>query len=240
MKMRIQLARLGAAWAIWLGLGTAALAQTPTDTAHICRDRPTLLRKLAALPCGILATDSVPVILAKIEQFLDAYQPNPAYPDDLYAKESVRQALHSVKKGGYGIGAVIIGPSGQILHGAHNAQLTKFRSDLHAEMNLLNEFEDDSAFVGYRHKYVYRPGLTVFSSTEPCPMCFIRLATVGVNTKYCAPGPDDGMANRVGCLPLYWRELAAKNPVSHGQSAPVLQQLAHVLFYSYLLDNRMP
>ncbi|MCU0451198.1 MAG: nucleoside deaminase, partial [Bernardetiaceae bacterium] len=219
--MKEKLTRLAAAWVVWLSLATAALAQTPADTALICRDRPTLLRKLVALPCGIQSADSLPVMLAKIERFLDAYQPNPAYPDDPYAKESVRQALISVKKGGYGIGAVIIGPSGQILHGAHNAQLTKLRSDLHAEMNLLNEFEEDSAFAQYRHKYVYRPGLTVFSSTEPCPMCFIRLATVGVNTKYCAPGPDDGMVNRVGCLPLYWRELAAKNQISHGQSAPV-------------------
>lgn len=228
-------------WVIFLHFTTIGQSQgQPAEFDFVTRDRATLVKKLVSLPCGILATDDVKTILAKIEQFLAHYQPDPAYPDDKYAKESVRQALISVKKGGYGIGAVIVDQQGNILHGAHNAQLTEFRSDLHAEMTLLNDFEEQKKFKQYRHKYIYKPGLMVYSSAEPCPMCFIRLATVGVDTKFATPGPDDGMVSRVDCLPPAWRDMAKQHQFGQGKNSPVMQQLAHVLFYSYLLDNRMP
>ncbi len=228
-------------WVIFLRFSTIGQGQDqPAEFDFVTRDRATLINKLVSLPCGILATDDVKTILSKIEQFLDNYQPNPAYPDDKYAKESVRQALISVQKGGYGIGAVIVDQQGNILHGAHNSQLTEFRSDLHAEMTLLNDFEEQKKFKQHRHKYIYKPGLMVYSSAEPCPMCFIRLATVGVDTKFATPGPDDGMVSRVDCLPPAWRDMAKQHQFNQGNNAPILQQLAHVLFYSYLLDNRMP
>ena len=126
----------------------------------------------------------------------------------------------------------------KIIHAAHNAQLAKMRSDLHAEMNLLTQFEESEQSKPYMNKYVYKPGLMVFSSAEPCPMCFIRLATAGVDTRYCATGPDDGMVSRVNCLPLYWRELAGKHSFSKGKSSPIMQRISHVLFFSYLLDDR--
>ena len=69
---------------------------------------------------------------------------------------------------------------------------------------------------------------------------FIRLATVGVNTLYCTPGPDDGMVNRVSCLPPYWADLAAKHSFKKGNCSPVMQKIAHLLFFSFLLDGRGP
>jgi len=105
-------------------------------------------------------------------------------------------------------------------------------------MMLLNEFEDNPKNKKYRNKYVCKEGLTIFSSAEPCPMCFIRIATVGVDTKYCTAGPDDGMTQRVNCLPPYWRDLASEHSIVKARSSPVMQMIAHVLFYSYILDNR--
>ena len=221
--------------------GYGKIFSQTTEDSLITRNKAELLLKLVALPCGIKADDSVPVVLQKLETFIGDYQPDPKYTDDFFAKESVKQALKSVKKGGYGIGAVLYETkSGKLLQAEHNAQLTKLRSDLHAEMHLLNQFEDNKKSKPYRNKYVYKKGLTVFSSAEPCPMCFIRLATVGVDTKYCATGPDDGMVQNMTCLPKYWRELAQKNYIGKGNSSPILQRIAHVLFFSYLLDDRMP
>jgi tRNA(Arg) A34 adenosine deaminase TadA len=239
MKVTVWLAMLGLCLFPFLALGQAS-ADSAQNFDYVTRDRAELVRKLVALPCGIQPTDDVKTILAKIDKFLTAYQPDPAYPDDRYAKESVRQALVSVQKGGYGIGAVIVDQQGNLLHGAHNEQLHQFRSDLHAEMTLLNDFEDNKKFRKYRHKYLCKPGLVVYSSAEPCPMCFIRLATAGVDTKYVAAGPDDGMVSRVDCLPPAWRDMAKQHQFGPGHNAPILRQLAHVLFYSYLLDNRMP
>ena len=202
-------------------------------------NRGELMLRFTMIPCGIQPKDNVKTICSKLEKFLISYKDDPNFPDDKFAKVANWQALKSVKMGGYGIGALIYeNKTGKILHAAHNSQLTKSRSDLHGEMMLLNEFEDNPRNKKYRNKYVCKEGLTIFSSAEPCPMCFIRIATVGVDTKYCTAGPDDGMTQRVNCLPPYWRDLASKHLIVKARSSPVMQMIAHVLFYSYILDNR--
>jgi tRNA(Arg) A34 adenosine deaminase TadA len=134
----------------------------------------------------------------------------------------------------------LINQEGKIIAAAHNSQIQKHRSDLHAEMTLLTDFEESRISKQYVNIYVYKPGLIVFSSAEPCPMCFIRINTAGADTKYCTPGPDDGMASRTDFLPPAWKEMAMKRKVSLGNCSPVMQKMSHLLFYSYLLDNRGP
>ena len=226
---------------------TCTIAQqtkVPVDSIpsgyFVTHSRAELRHKLSDLPLGIKVGDSIPVIIQKIEKFVTNYQPQKLYPDDLFAKESILQTVISFKEGGYGIGAVLIDSKGNIIAKDHNSQIQKHRSDLHAEMALLTDFEMSPAANKYMNVYKYVPGLTVFSSTEPCPMCFIRLASAGVNTRYCSPGPDDGMANRIDCLPSSWRDLAHNYPCKKGQSSPMMQKIAHLMFYSYLLDNRGP
>jgi tRNA(Arg) A34 adenosine deaminase TadA len=217
-----------------------ALRAQQVDSLYITPlNKGELMQKLMTIPCGIQATDNVRTICIKLEKYLISYKNDPNFPDDKFAKAANWQALKSVKMGGYGIGALIYeNKTRKIIHAAHNSQMTKLRSDLHGEMMLLNEFEDNPKNKKYRNKYVCKEGLTIFSSAEPCPMCFIRIATVGVDTKYCTAGPDDGMTSRVQCLPPYWRDLASRHSIKKGQSSPVMQMIAHVLFYSYLLDNR--
>jgi len=148
--------------------------------------------------------------------------------------------LISVKEGGYGIGAVLIDATGTIIASGHNEQIQKHRSDLHGEMTLLTRFEESPESADYLNLYVYPRGMMVFSSAEPCPMCFIRLASAGLDTKYSTPGPDDGMVGRVNCLPAYWRDLALARTFAAGNCSPEMQKLSHLLFFSYLLDNRGP
>ena len=196
------------------------------------------MQKLAALPCGIHEADGVALVLKKLQIFLNAYTPSVKYPDDKYAKASALEALQGIKEGGYGIAALLIDSNGVIIESAHNSQLQLHRSDLHGEMALLTKFEQKLIARKYQNGYVFKPGLTVFSSAEPCPMCFMRLAIAGVDTKYCTPGPDDGMVNRVNCLPPAWVKLAAKHKFLKANASPVMQKLAHLLFFSFLLDNR--
>jgi len=206
----------------------------------VTHNREDLIRKLVDMPWGIKADDPVNVIFQKIQTFLTAFQPTAQYPDDVYAKAANQQALKSVLQGGYGIGSVLINQDGKIIAAAHNSQIQKHRSDLHAEMTLLTDFEESRISKQYVNIYVYKPGLIVFSSAEPCPMCFIRINTTGADTKYCTPGPDDGMASRTDFLPPAWKEMALKRKVSLGSCSPVMQKMSHLLFYSYLLDNRGP
>lgn len=220
--------------------------QTNTATPQVdpsyfvTHTREDLIRKLVDLPLGILASDPIDAMLQKIETFLVAFNPQPGYSDDEYAKAANIQALKSVKKGGYGIGSVLIDQDGKIIFAAYNSQIQKGRSDLHAEMTLLTKFEESHKSRKYMDIYVYKPGLTVFSSAEPCPMCFIRISTAGCDTKYCTPGPEDGMVTRISCLPPSWQLMAAKNEVELGNCSPIMQKLAHLLFFSYLLDDRGP
>jgi len=206
----------------------------------VTRNREELIQKLVDMPWGIKADDSVNVIFRKIQTFLVAFQPTAEYSDDVYAKAANLQALESVMQGGYGIGSVLINQEGKIIAAAHNSQIQKHRSDLHAEMTLLTDFEESGLAKEYVNIYIYKPGLTVFSSAEPCPMCYIRINTTGSDTKYCTPGPDDGMASRTDFLPPAWKEMALKRKVSLGNCSPVMQKMSHLLFYSYLLDNRGP
>lgn len=207
----------------------------------VTRSKEEYLKKVVDMPYGVKMDDPVKVIIDKMLTFINNYQPQlKQYPDDYYARESNIQAAISVKEGGYGIGAVLIDASGKIIARNHNKQVQRNRSDLHGEMALLTDFEESKAAKKYMNMYVYKPGLTVFSSAEPCPMCFIRLATAGVNTKYCTPGPDDGMVTRISCLPPSWSEMAYKYKFEKANSSPIMQKTAHLLFYSFLLDNRGP
>jgi tRNA(Arg) A34 adenosine deaminase TadA len=215
----------------------------PDDYFASPANRDALLQKLIALPCGIEATDSKPRILGKIADYLESYVPDSRYADDEAARASVLWALKGVQEGGYGIGAVIAHREAGLLHGAYNAQLQRGRSDLHGEMNLLNQFEDDPAYSKYLNRRAFTGGersfydsdLLVVSSAEPCPMCFVRLSIAGVATKYVTPGPDDGMTERADSLPPFWAALAKQNSFERADASPVLQKLAHVLFFSYLL-----
>jgi tRNA(Arg) A34 adenosine deaminase TadA len=206
----------------------------------VTHSRAEVMQKLSDLPMGIKVDDPIDLTIQKIEKFLTSYKPQKKYPDDLYAKEAVLQAFISVKEGGFGIGAILVDSKGNILFKDHNSQMQRHRSDLHAEMSLLTDFEETPLSKQYMNLYVYKPGLTVYSSAEPCPMCFIRLSSSRLVTKYCCPGPEDGMATRIECLPSSWRELAQKYPCTKDQSSPLMQKLAHLMFYSYLLDNRGP
>jgi tRNA(Arg) A34 adenosine deaminase TadA len=228
-------------------LVSTSFSQQVTDNSSkvdpsffITHTREELITKLVGLPCGIKADDPVKVILQKLETFLYAYQPPKEFSDDVYAKAANIQALISVKQGGYGIGSVLVDASGKIIEAAHNSQIQKRRSDLHAEMTLMTNFENSSKSKKYMNLYVYKPGMIVFSSAEPCPMCFIRINTVGADTKYCTPGPEDGMVTRINCLPESWRDMALKHKNELGNCSPIMQKISHLLFYSYLLDNRGP
>jgi tRNA(Arg) A34 adenosine deaminase TadA len=206
----------------------------------ITHSRAELITKLVDLPCGIKPEDPIKTILNKLHIFLVDFQPSAEFPDDKYAKAANLQALAGVMEGGYGIGSVLIDKDGKIIEEAHNNQMQEHRSDLHAEMTLMTKFEESHKAKKYMNIYVYKPGLTVFSSAEPCPMCLIRISTAGADTKYCTPGPEDGMVSRIDFLPPDWKALALKHSVNLGDCSPVMQKISHLLFYTFLLDNRGP
>ncbi|WP_198045049.1 hypothetical protein [Spirosoma montaniterrae] len=233
--------------ALWLTLSGSAFGQSSVDSARIENATPAnrlaLMEELIALPCGIVAADTKVDVLRKVKGYLDRYVANSDYPEDRYAKAAVDWALKGVLAGGYGIGAVLVDKSGNILHGAYNQQLQTNRSDLHGEMALLTEFETLPQFKKYQSRgnftgggnTIYTEQLLLYTSAEPCPMCFVRVSIAGVETRYVTTGPDDGMNARAQCLPPFWYQLSQKHKVEQAKTAPVLRQIAHCLFYSFML-----
>lgn len=136
------------------------------------------------------------------------------------------EALAAARKGNYGVGAVLVGPGGEIVERGHNLAFEpRFRSDFHAEMVVMNAFED--RFPGLNSMQ----GYTLVSSLEPCPMCLARLLISGVETvKFVAHDELGGMVTRMQHLPVAWKRLSERQIFLLADVSDELRQLAQDLF----------
>ncbi len=123
-------------------------------------------------------------------------------------------------------GAVLVDATGTIVErGRNRVFFPHFRSDLHAEMDLISRVEENL-------KGSLEPReLTLFSSLEPCPTCLLRLIISGVGRVFYAAldGPD-GMANRLDAFPPEWRQMAGGREFGPADCSPRLQDLAWRVF----------
>jgi tRNA(Arg) A34 adenosine deaminase TadA len=173
--------------------------------------------------------------LKEIEKALGSYEPEiDAYPDDYFALITCQEAFQSVKQGNYGIGSILVSPSGEVMFRAHNQVFNPyFRSDLHAEMVVMNQFED-------RYRDVAdMSGFTLYSSIEPCPMCAARLIASGVGTvKYVSGDSNGGMVETMDRLPPSWVNLSKRQSFVQAEASPRVKELACNIFMFNLLECR--
>jgi tRNA(adenine34) deaminase len=165
-----------------------------------------------------------PVIttLRQLEQALASCIPDPCYPHDRYVQIAVEEALVAAREGNGGIGALLIGPDGEVVEQAHNQVLAPyFRSDLHAEMTVMTRFEDRVRGRCQLKDYM------LCTSLEPCPMCVVRLSAAGVGTViYAAADGEGGMAATADRLPPVWAALAGRIRFAEADCSPMLKDLA--------------
>ncbi len=179
--------------------------------------------------------------LSSIEKRISSYTVNPDFKDDIYALHVVKAALNSAKEGSGGIGACLVDTStGKVVETGRNRQYsTYFRSDLHAEMDLLNRYEEQAKKTVGRDKGTNPrqcSNLVLVSSMEPCPMCLTRIINSGIKTVlYVEEDPQGGMATRIGQLPPFWREFASDRTFRRADCSPDLRSIANDLFN---LSNR--
>lgn len=134
---------------------------------------------------------------------LAGYELKGSHRDEEYGFLTCALALQAVAEGNAGIGCVLVDADGAAVAYDHNRVFYPyFRSDLHGEMSTINRFEDMRLGIP--------PGeLTLYSSLEPCPMCFARLMTAGVGkVLYLARDEFWGMTEDRDKLPPAWKELA--------------------------------
>jgi len=174
--------------------------------------RPTLLCCLSicllapSLPAGETAFQGS---LDELEARIEAYVPDPRYRDDVYGLIMVKDAVISLKEGSGGIAACLVdGSTGQVVERGRNRQYNPyFRSDLHAEMDLLNRYEDRVRKRGGAGDGIdprQCGDLILYSSVEPCPMCLTRIINAGIRRMYyISPDQKGGMVRHMDRMPKF-------------------------------------
>ena len=165
--------------------------------------------------------------LAELElRFHDIADRPATHADQTWAVAACSEALEAARCDNYGVGAVLVGPSGEIVQrGQNRAFRPRFRSDQHAEMVLMNAFEEASPGLEDMRGY------TLVTSLEPCPMCLSRILIAGVEVvKFVADDDWGGMVRHMDHLPLAWQKLAERTEVRRAETTDELRQLALDLF----------
>ncbi len=178
--------------------------------------------------------------LDAIERELSAHLSDPRYPDEQAILVTVREGLKGAKERNGGIGACLVRKStGEVIEQAHNRQYVPyFRSDLHAEMDLLDRYEEkmkltrssDPNNPTFRNPRNMK-GIVLYTSLEPCPMCITRIINSGVKeVYYAATDEEGGMAQRFDNLPPSWKRMGEGMVIKPARCSPELRALAARLF----------
>lgn len=152
--------------------------------------------------------------IADLEARIVAYVPDKRFRDDAFGLVVVKDAIVSLKAGSGGIVACLVdGKTGEVVERGRNRQYSPyFRSDMHAEMDLLNRYEDrlQKKGGGKSNNDPRQCGdLILFTSTEPCPMCLTRIINSGIQRMYWINSDaEGGMAQRLEQMPPFWPRLS--------------------------------
>ncbi|MCP4256722.1 MAG: nucleoside deaminase [Planctomycetes bacterium] len=156
--------------------------------------------------------------------------PNLRYRHDEFSKIALAEAIEASKEGNIGVGGTVL-YKGKPLFSDHNRQfIPYFRSDIHAEMVLVNHIEDQLQ----DEKSPYMGNYQLISSQEPCPMCMLRLITSGIGEILYVyrdeSSPDQGDVTSLERLPLVWGELARRQHIGEADCSPELKEMARQAF----------
>ena len=156
------------------------------------------------------------------KRWLAGYGFQPEYQDDTYVWLTDVLALKSVDSGNYGVGSILVDSEGKVIALGHNLVYSPhFRSDLHGEMVVVNQFEEEHPEI------TTLEGYTLYTSLESCPMCLIRLISSGINRiLYAAADSIAGMTNSIDLLPPLWKDLSGRQVFSKARCTEELSSAA--------------
>ena len=132
--------------------------------------------------------------IEQIEKSLEAFKPDiDTYPDDYFAWLTCQLACEAVAQGNFGVGCMLVDAAGDVVTKGKNEVFSPhFRSDRHAEMVVMDAFEDQYPHVTDMSDY------TLYTSLEPCPMCAGALVLARIDR--LVYGCDDSKAGACGSL----------------------------------------
>ena len=141
-------------------------------------------------------------------------------PADTWARLCCEEALTAVEHGCYGVGAVLVNEAQELLCSARNQVFSgdHYDSAGHAEMLLLNELEST-------HPQCDRNTLTLYTSLQPCLMCYGRILLAGIpRVYYLAHDKSGGFNGKY--LPEAWAALASRTSFQKAEVSPYWINLA--------------
>jgi tRNA(Arg) A34 adenosine deaminase TadA len=164
--------------------------------------------------------------VGKFKTQLMDYQFNNQYADDRYVWLTDVLALKAIDLGNFGIGCILIDINSNVVVQGHNEVFNPyFRSDRHAEMVVMDKFEDT-----YR-EFTRLEDYTLYTSLESCPMCLTRMILSGVNkVLYAAPDIESGMVHRIKDLPKFWIEFGDRQGFFQADCSQGLINIATEIF----------
>jgi cytosine deaminase len=175
-----------------------------------------------------------------IDKEINAFLPDAHFPDDQFVLVTIREAMMGARERNGGIGACLVQEAtGEVLERGHNSQYEPwFRSSLHAEMDLLDRYEERMRLTRSRDPRAATyldpraaTGLVLYTSVEPCPMCLTRIINAGIKkVYYAATDINGGMASRFESLPPFWKGMAEGMILEPARCSPALTDIAARLF----------
>jgi tRNA(Arg) A34 adenosine deaminase TadA len=168
---------------------------------------------------------NVPII-QKYVRLLKDYKIDNRLEDDAYAWLATVLALKAVDSGNLGIGAILLNAQNQVVAMGHNEVFQPFfRSDAHAEMIVMTQFEKQNKnMTGMQ-------GYCLYTSLEPCPMCLTRLITSGVGkVLHVTPDMKAGMVHLKDRLPEVWQSFLKNQTFEQADCSKELVAMAENIF----------
>ena len=163
----------------------------------------------------------------ELELQLQDYEQNPeGYKHDEPSVISIKEAIRAGRMGNIAVGGCLLRHDKVIAQNGNKTLVPYHRTDLHAEMVLLNELEDhlrDNPKPQMRN-------YTMFTSQEPCPMCLARICFNQVGKTYYVyrdgSSPEAGEQTNWDRLPPGFRGLGSRLIVEEADCSPKLKEIS--------------
>lgn len=163
----------------------------------------------------------------ELEVQLKAYTPDPdTFPHDFPAIVSIEEGIRAGRIGNVAVGGCLL-KGDEIIHRDISKTLSPYhRTDLHVEMVLLNQLEDQLCDDPAPRMRDY----TLFTSQEPCPMCLARICFNQVGKTFYVyrdgSSPEAGAQTNWDRLPPGFRGLGSRLIIEEAKCAPELKEIS--------------
>lgn len=146
--------------------------------------------------------------------------------DEEFIRQAIGLALVSENEGNPPVGAVITLDGKVISEGRASLLIPKFDGTRHAEMEALRSVPEEL--------WIYSDRMSIYSTLEPCLMCFASILIHGIGRIVFGAADDHGGASTVQPhLPPYFRDrlknIVWEGPIMSAECDPLYDRLIAML-----------